>query len=469
MANKNQILPLPVAVSLFATLGICAFGGASRNDVLSQIVVQFTAAGLIAFALVQRASWAALPKAPVLILGAILLIIAAQIVPLPPTLWHMLPGRDLITQIDAATALSETWRPISLVPDSTLSALLGLIAPISALVAFALIPRDRWHMLILTLLSLTLTSAIIGLLQVAAPSSGLYFYKVSNVGSPVGIFANRNHQAIFLALSPVLLMTLHLGWQTRLAQHKLFQPALLSIFLLCLVAALVNGSRIGLVAFALGLLGACALHLSFPRRAIEAAKERSRRAKRNARLKLGIVTASILTAAGAVLLSSRSLESVNRFSETTLSGEGRLKLTRPLLEIAGSYFPVGTGVGTFPEVYKIHEPDEYLTLSYLNHAHNEFIESIIESGAAALVLAACAFCWFVLVATRSWRAWGSAFTRGKLYARASTVMLLVLFIGCATDYPLRTPALGYIAVLALLWLSALPRAPSARTGEEQPG
>ncbi len=452
MATKKHLRFENVAVAIAATVVICVFGGASRVDVLSQIVVQCTAAALIAFAWFHRASAAPLPKTPMWILAAMLAIVAVQLIPLPPALWQNLPGRALFAQIDAAAGLAGTWRPISLVPDSTLSALLGLVVPVSAGAAFALTPRAQWHYLALALLSLILMSAILGLLQVSAPSSGLYFYKVTNIGSPVGFFANRNHQAIFLALAPILLVTILRGWDTRFAQHVLFRPALFSVFLLCLVAALVNGSRIGLIAFLFSVLGASALNWSLQQSTPRRDGRNQRRERRLARLKLGLGLGSILITAGVAFLTSRSLESVSRFSETSLTSEGRLKLIGPLLDIAGTYFPWGTGFGSFPEVYKIHEPDAGLTLSYLNHAHNDLVEILIEGGVASLGLAAAALIFAILAAYRSWRSWGTAFTRRALYARGSSLMLIVLLIGSATDYPLRTPALGFIAGLSMFWL-----------------
>ncbi len=461
MTSKSPLRSAKVAVALAATISIFVFGGASRLDVLSQIVVQCLAAALIAFAWFHRASASPLPRTPILLFTAMLVAVSAQLVPLPPALWQSLPGRALFVQIDAATGLTGTWRPISLVPDATLSALLGLVVPASAAAAFSLMPREKWHYLTFTLLALVLASSILGLLQVGAPSSGLYFYKITNIGSPVGFFANRNHQAIFLALAPILLITVHRGWDARFGKHRLFQPALFSAFLLCLVATLVNGSRIGLIVFAVSVLGAVALHLSFPQTAARMESRRPRHDKRMARIKLGVGVGSVLTAAAVGFLTSRSLESVSRFSETSLSDEGRLKLIGPLLDIAGTYFPWGAGFGSFPEVYKIHEPDGELTLSYLNHAHNDLIEIIIEGGAASTTLAIFTLIYTIMASVRSWRNWGASFTRRALYARASSLILIVLILGSATDYPLRTPSLGFIAALSMLWLWSFDRSGTA--------
>lgn len=455
MLRQPAKFPISYVISLAALCAICAFGGASRSDVLSHIVVQWIAAGLIAYAWFHRANSANVPRLPALFLFSLAGLMLLQLLPLPPALWQTLPGRELFADIDSAAGLQGTWRPISLVPDATLSSLLGLVAPAAALAILSLVPRNRWHIVLLAVLTLIVTSAVLGLLQVSAPNSALYFYRVTNHGSPVGFFANRNHQAILLALSSPFLVALLLGWQGRLASSGLFRPALFAVFLLCLVATLVNGSRIGFATFIIGLAGAAAMYRSFPATQKGDKQISRRQAVKMRRAKLAgaaLITAVLGTI---VVLSSRSLQTVDRLTETSLSDEGRLKLFLPLLDIAKAYFPFGSGFGSFPEIYKIHEADEQLTLSYLNHAHNDYVEFAIEGGAFAVFLMAAAILGIAFKSVAAWRGWGLPLTRRALYARLGSIMAVIAMAGSATDYPLRTPALGLIFMLGMLWLWSL--------------
>ena len=45
--------------------------------------------------------------------GAVLLLPALQLVPLAPSVWHSLPGREGVAQIDAGLGLN-IWRPLTL-------------------------------------------------------------------------------------------------------------------------------------------------------------------------------------------------------------------------------------------------------------------------------------------------------------------------------------------------------------------
>lgn len=450
--RAQKKIPVRTIVAIAALGTICAFGGASRIDVLSQIIVQWVAAATIAYAWIHRGRGEALPRTPLYLVMALAVLLLLQIVPLPPGLWQALPGRALFAEIDAATGLQETWRPISLVPDATLSSLLGLIGPAAALACFSLVPRERWHYLLLALLGLIVGSTILGLLQVGAPNGALYFYRVTNYGSPVGVFANRNHQAILFALAAPLLVAALLGWKSPFASARLFKPALFSIFLLCLVATLVNGSRIGFISFVIGVVGAAAMYASFPADRGPTNKVSEKQARKRTRAKiLGGMLITFLCGAVA-LMSSRSLQTVDRLSETTLSDEGRLKLFKPLFDIAGTYFPVGTGFGSFPEIYKIHEPDDQLTLSYLNHAHNDYLEIAIEGGAFSILLLGTLLIGVARQCGLAWRNWGAPMTRRALYSRLGSIMAAIAAAGSVTDYPLRTPTLGFVFVLGMLWL-----------------
>ena len=66
---------------------------------------------------------------PVVLLLATLLLIAAQLVPLPPTLWAMFPGREAAVNAYALTSEPNTWRPLSLDPEATRRFASSLLLP----------------------------------------------------------------------------------------------------------------------------------------------------------------------------------------------------------------------------------------------------------------------------------------------------------------------------------------------------
>jgi O-antigen ligase len=118
------------------------------------------------------------------------------------------------------------------------------------------------------------------------------------------------------------------------------------------------------------------------------------------------------------------------------------------LNAALAYFPVGSGFGSFDAVFRHFEPQSNLGPSYFNHAHNDFVEIVLEGGIATLAILATFLGWF------SWRAWTicrsktSRMDSELLMARAAVFGCVILGASSFVDYPLRTPLLA--AIFALL-------------------
>ena len=85
---------------------------------------------------------------------------------------------------------------------------------------------------------------------------------------------------------------------------------------------------------------------------------------------------------------------------TLLEGESdlRLQIWPIVLDMTRAYFPVGTGFGTFDSAYRIGEPDSQLNAHYVNLAHNDWLQVVLEGGVLGLVLLAASFLWFGLAA-----------------------------------------------------------------------
>lgn len=113
----------------------------------------------------------------------------------------------------------------------------------------------------------------------------------------------------------------------------------------------------------------------------------------------------------------------------------------------------GTGLGTFTLVYPAYELRENITDLYANHVHNDYLELLLETGIAGIVLIAA---YFLLVLRN--------FTRSAL-AEACAFSILALAIHSLVDYPLRTMALGVIfSYLSAVVLSSRPESRSAHSG-----
>jgi O-antigen ligase len=118
------------------------------------------------------------------------------------------------------------------------------------------------------------------------------------------------------------------------------------------------------------------------------------------------------------------------------------------------YFPAGTGLGSFDPLFRMHEPFDFLSLKYFNHAHNDFLEIILDAGLPGAVLLASALIWMILAGVRAWRV-GSGVEQAL--PQLGSVMLLLIAIASLFDYPARTPIIMVMTVVAGVWLSAAPK------------
>ena len=430
------------------------FGGASRADALSQPVVRLAAVALLGIALVQLTAegWR-LVRLPALLLLAAAAVMLLQLIPLPPTLWAQLPGRTLYQEALNVAGIAPAWRPISLTPDLTLNSLLAVLPPLAAVLALGTIDRSLHNILIPLLLVAIVVSSLIGLLQI---SGGIpYFYGITNEGSAVGIFANRNHQAAFVSLGFPLLAC----W-AALPHPDPGYRRLRGWLALCMAVSifpvlLVTGSRAGLGLGAMGILLALILPLG---------RRRSQPTRRSAYER--VIQIAVLLV-GLAIVASFWIFARDAAFERLLRGEDneiRVDLLPTFGRIIRDYFPFGSGFGSMDTVFRSYEPDAALQATYLNHAHNELAELLMEGSVLAAAVLAAFVAWF---ARQVWWLWTRAPERtGDLVGRTGSAVATMLLAASIVDYPLRTPFLATVMALVCVWMVRPPKSPTGVSGLE---
>ncbi len=424
--------------------------GGARDDILSLLVWRPLSAMLLVLAVV---SWGARAwsngKALLQFSLAVALLVTAHLVPLPPAVWTTLPGREIIAEVYRSAGMPLSWQPLSVAQARTWNALFSLAGPFAILVVALTLDRQRHRQLLLLLLGLGFLSGIIGMVQAIGPTNGaLYFYRISNHGLSVGLFANRNHQAAFLAtMYPLLAANLSLF---RGRPDKLFFQRAVTLAGACLLVPLIlmTGSRAGIVLAAIGMMFAWWVYCS------PVAKGRvvGVRSEHRSRL-VGIAVAIFLLLV--VLVVAISTPALQRLVETDPASELRVQALPVIAEAARYFFPFGSGIGTFVEAYQIFEPDALITTSYFNHAHNEFAELLMTGGVPAILL----LIWALVLGAKSFL---SLLRRRKcapedadfphqVLGRAGFAVLVMLALASATDYPLRVPSLMIFATVAAIW------------------
>lgn len=436
---------------LWAMAGFVIFaflvGGAARPDVQSLVLLRPISVLACAAALFTL-SWEDVRRHATLYAcaAATFAWVAIQLIPLPPAVWHLLPGRAVIAEIDTVAGLSGQWRPISLVPWATWNAFYSLFTPLAVLLLGSQLKGRQSNALLPVIIGLGAVSGLLGLLQILGPaSSPLYLYSVTNEGAAVGLFANRNHAAILLSsLFPML--AVYASMNVRTHEQKRFRAGVgIAVVIVLIPLLLVTGSRIGVLTGVIGLGSAFLLYR--PPAITQAARRRggSETAKRAAIGAFAVASLAIL-----VVLFSRA-QAIERLLAPDQVEDLRFRVWGPIAELGWKYFPFGSGMGSFVEVFRLDEPSAVLKPSYLNHAHNDWLETLLTGGLPALMILAAAIVAYVRRTIAVWNRDERA-SQSSALARTASVILLLLALGSASDYPLRTPALMCIAVIAALWL-----------------
>lgn len=422
---------------------ILFFTGGSTWDSEPQLLLLRPAALVIAGCAILTLRWEHIVHHWVvagLFLGAALLTVI-HLVPLPFAWWSALPGRDIIVSIDQVAGLGQISRPLSMAPDSTLNALYALSIPLAVLLlAVQLSPQRHQHILIL-LLALAALSGLFGVLQ--AGGSSIAFYPEQTLTS--GLFANRNHQGVLLALLiPMAAALGALGVSSRVGGGRVLAAPIITVIAIPLL--LVTGSRSALVVAGAGLVFGLLIW-----------SPGGGRQDRPLLLRLVPPAVVMAVVGGLVWLTAFASRDVAIERLGTTENDLRWPVWQSIIEMLPHYMPWGTGIGSYAQAYQILEPDSLLRPTISNHAHNEFLEVAFTAGLPGLVLLgiACAALLFAL-----WRSFSikAGSNLAVIFSRLGGSVLVLLAIASASDYPTRTPILAAVLAIASVWASMGGRA-----------
>ncbi len=430
----------------FLTL-IFLTGGGSRADIVSLLILRPVAVFVGAYALftLSREHIARYRFLFALFTGLFLLV-AVQLLPLPPALWHMLPGRAIIADVDKVAQLGNLWRPVAMVPSGAWNALFSLFVPLAVLLLGAQLGSSERRLLLIAVLALAMLSAILGALQLIGDPDGFLFpYQVTNKGSAVGLFANRNHHAMLLAGVFAMLAVFASSGSGGPIKESARRGLAVIAGVLLVPLLLMIGSRMGMALGFVGLIAANFLYLPSQDR-----KKKQNAGWRANKARIIMVGGTVFLALATILLSRA--ESYNRLFGKDSLEELRYTVWQIIWEQGWAYFPVGSGIGSFVELFQLAEPDSQLDPSYLNHAHNDFLEVIMTAGVPGSALLLMALSWLLMRTLKVWRT-ATASGPDVNYGRMASVFLCILVAGSWTDYPLRVPSLMAVSVIAALWLS----------------
>lgn len=404
--------------------------GGSAQSVWGVLALQLLASGIIAWAVVAPAPGGQGGTTLLLLSIATLAVIGLQLLPVPPEVWTQFPGRAVVAEGYRVLGRELPWLPISLAPYATLQTILFLLSPIAVLVGVLHLRAysDSWAAA--ALLVTTLLGILLGYLQISTGKFGQsawYLYEETNVGSAVGFFANRNHMGTLLLMALPFVAALFFARFKKERKHTVPLAILGGAGVLTILLGIAINGSLAAVALAVPVVAASATLVSLL-----------------GRFRVIVLAAAGVALIGALIVLAESPVQPKVTGESTASFEGRQQIWSTTADLIGRTFPVGTGFGTFERVYPLAEPHGMVTNTYVNHAHNDFLELVLEGGLAAIVLFLVFLVWWARRAVGIFAAPAT-----DRFAMAAVIASGAALAHSVVDYPLRTSAIAVVFAFCL--------------------
>ncbi|HEY0028247.1 MAG TPA: O-antigen ligase family protein [Allosphingosinicella sp.] len=433
---------LRLGLTPFYLLLCLLLGGASAAGFWANMTLQLLALPILFWALVvRRQTPISTPSRQLLIMFALLVVLGvAQLIPLPPSVWTVLPGRQTVVEGFALLNQPLPWMPVSLSPQRTIASLLWLLPAAAVFLGIVRVGAFRANWFAWALAGVTIASVLLGALQIAGGGdTGWYLYTVTNVGKPTGFFSNANHFATLMVSTIPFLAALYLNGASkgRSVQRTSGMFVVLGgIVSVVLLGIAINGSVAG-IGLTVPVAVATALMVL----------SRTRRLPKWAPFAVGLLVFGFAAAVFSTPFSNNVSGEEGRASQQTR----QTSFTRTI-DLAGDFFPLGSGIGTYGEVYPSTEDPASVTRTYMNHVHGDYIELALETGLPGLLLIGLFLVWWVRRSVHIWRA-----DEPDYFARAACITSAAILAHSLVDYPLRTAAIAAVFAMCCA-LMAEPRA-----------
>lgn len=393
-------------------------GGSSSGGLWANLALQWLS-GTVLIGLLASRMPMPVPRILIAISAAAIALPILQIVPLPPSMWMLLPQRAVVAEGFALARFPLPWLPLSLDVDATLAVLGSTLVPAAGMAVFAASTPRGLHRAMTTVLAFAVASILLGAAQkMAGEGTVLQPYTITNPGKATGLFANSNHLGTLLVMAVPCAVLLLPGRANRLAAAVLVA--------LLLGGAVLTGSRAA-IGLAVLTMAVSAAWIHAPARA------------RSALLAL-LAAGAVVGAAGGLSLAVLGIAPPASGKE-----EQRSTMIQATLAAAREYFPAGSGGGSFLRVYQYYEDPAGASPQYRNHAHSDYAEILLEYGVPGALLILAVIGWWAARVRAAWRG-GPEFAA----VRCGVIMLGAVLAHSLVDYPLRTAALALLAAGAIM-------------------
>ncbi len=446
-----------VAVAATALTAAMVLGGSGSLVPLPEIVLQCLIAALTGgWVWLCPGELRNVPRGAWIIAAVMLAIPLYQLLPMPPLLWQSLPGRSAERAALELLGQGSSWQPLSMTVDRTLASLLTMTAAAAVLVMAAAQDRQGRTVLLATIAGIALLSVLVGAAQLSGGAGNSFRFYNPGEAFLDGFQTNHNAAAdvLLIGLVAVAATASDLAHRRQSAPRR--NPALTprlmpgpilgmagGATLLLMLGVILTASRTGIALLPIAIGGEVLILRRWLR--LDAR-----------RLVIAIAVALAVAGVAAISLGQHgALGKVwDRFHTAT---EFRPEIWHDALFAMRRYWPWGSGMGSFIPVFAAAERLEVVTGKFVNRAHDDYLEFLIEAGFPGIVALAL-ICW--QLASGAWRGWRARIGGSRAQLICGATNLVILACHSLGDYPLRTVSIACMtAVSAGLLLPIAERAP----------
>lgn len=419
--HTKLLFTLSIAILCFAPL---MRGG--RMSV-AMLVLELLGILLIVTALWQPDYKRRVPRLVWITLFACILLPLVYLIPLPFNVWSQLPGRDLY--VESITALNSidgnpSHFAASLIPYRTVSTLLAFLPMLGIVLSTLLLPKRYVIKLVYVFLGIATFQAALGLIQYGSGAEWAYWWGVKG-GDATGTYPNRDHFSGLMELALPLALALtaynfrnpHQEEEDTQRFHLNGTLIFFTISILIILALVFARSRtgIGLLIFALPLCAALFARHIGGSRAIGLGTV------------VGVIALGIASSIGLIPV-------LNRFANDPTE-DLRWEIFSHAWRAVETFFPFGSGFGSFQATFMAFQPPEML--NFVNHVHNDYLELLLETGLAGVAIMLLLLVTYI----GGWLALRKqAWSRFHFMQIAAGVSLLLMGLHSFLDFNLHTPA-----------------------------
>ena len=365
------------------------------NRPLPLMALELAALGILFAAVAAHRAPIEVPRT---LLAAIALLLAyplVQLVPLPEHLWRSLPGHgEYASVLDrfAGDAGPNAWRAISVIPTATEYGWLALLPPLACFVGVLRLSTAHVVRLMLLFAILAGAEGVLGLLQIGPGGRGILYFGNEEPGQyvAIGTFVNRNHLAALLAMALPAIVGL-IVYSKRPGRHNVHhnvraptsEATAKRMLLFCagvivLLCLLFTRSRAGIATGAAGL--ACA--------AVVLVRAAAARAHRSRLRTANLVAATLVAISAGIAIVIGIGPLVRGLAPDALhsSADFRWAIYAATWKGAVEFLPFGSGLSTYAGVFPRFQMTD--AGGYIDYAHNDYLQALMELGLAAPVIVA---------------------------------------------------------------------------------